>query len=559
MKACSAHMILEIYMMHMKPRQACTATGAVTRAIISDARWYARRIVNALVHASAINELRRPPPRWQRRLRVHGAAHVAARLGARRRGYRRRSSLCCLYVRLVLPTAPSRFPPDLTIFGSDYNMSFFVFSAEAVGSLPTIPRVVFQHGDIVGPHHPHAADNRFGFEDGHLVRSATTGALYFVVAEMHDAPKWVAMRLGLWRSTDSGWTRLRTLRQSSGATDGDDPHSASWGPLLTHDPSTGSWVLTYVGYRSNSTSGPAGVLSAAPTTWRSRRGGRSVTGWLDNYDGAIYMSRAPLIGDAGLESDFGDSNQWRANDAPLLAPDDFGRWYACQGLQGTDSMAPYQLSDGSWAALVGTAHTQSEWRPSRPRQGAWHVSLATAPHLSGPWTRDHPGGGLPADAPCLNITDGRIENPIVTTMAEGGYLAVFDHQLLEGSAFGVSRSHDGRSWSEAIPVDVPGGCRTPFGLVALTQHEAESYRERLIRFGVTTLDATRDANSTLMWLVYTHGNEDGWERIKSAVVEVPHGFALGAAAPLVRGAVRGRSRRESGRESAARGRVLRPT
>ena len=45
--------------------------------------------------------------------------------------------------------------------------------------------------------------------------------------------------------------------------------------------------------------------------------------------------------------------------AVLLAPDDFnvdGPWpHACQGMQGTDSFYPYELANGSWAALVGTS------------------------------------------------------------------------------------------------------------------------------------------------------------------------------------------------------------
>lgn len=57
----------------------------------------------------------------------------------------------------------------------------------------------------------------------------------------------------------------------------------------------------------------------------------------------------------------------------LLEPDDFhvnGPWpHPCQGLQGTDSMYPYQLADGSWAALVGTSHeeTPDPW----PQVGWW--------------------------------------------------------------------------------------------------------------------------------------------------------------------------------------------
>jgi hypothetical protein len=81
--------------------------------------------------------------------------------------------------------------------------------------------------------------------------------------------------------------------------------------------------------------------------------------------------------------------------------------------QGTDSMYPYQLNDGTWAALVGTSHQETPDPWPQPGGGKWPVSLATAPTIAGPWTRRNPGGA-PADAPCVDLNGGFSENPIVS-------------------------------------------------------------------------------------------------------------------------------------------------
>jgi hypothetical protein len=81
-----------------------------------------------------------------------------------------------------------------------------------------------------------AQDNKYGFEDGIVVRRMN-GSFMMIAAEMYGDPKWVSMRLGVWTSADGAgaWTRQRTLRNSTANFDGSDPHSSSWGPFLVYD------------------------------------------------------------------------------------------------------------------------------------------------------------------------------------------------------------------------------------------------------------------------------------------------------------------------------------
>ena len=382
-------------------------------------------------------------------------------------------------------------------------------SFAAGGSWSTAPvadrcpdvRVVYQAASPDLVNQSNAPDNKYGLEDGRVVRTKS-GDFVMVSAEMYADPRWVAMRLGVWRSADGyAWTRQRTLRQSSGTTDGTDPHAASWGPMLVHDEARDVWALSYVAYRS---------------------GGRNYSGWLENFEGTIYYAEANTTGDAGLEGDFGDSGDWRDTDKVLLAPDDFGKWFPCQGLQGTDSMFPYQLPNGSWAALVGTSHQEGGWRPSAAGEGKWPVSLATAPALAGPWTRYNPADpGDPADAPCLNVTWGHTENPIVSPLpgGGGGFLAVYDDLRHESVGFSRACSGDGVVWGGSSLVPVPGGARTPFGVLPMTSAEVAEHAARIAAYGTTTVPELKKQNATLAWLFYT-ATVGGWERFRSAVVEI---------------------------------------
>lgn len=96
-----------------------------------------------------------------------------------------------------------------------------------------------------------------------LVWWLVLGGFSLVGAAMYADPKWVNMRLDIYKSHDAlHWDRIRSVRRSSGNFDGSDPHSSSWGPFFVHDATNDTWALLYIGYRG------------APS---------NSSGWLENF------------------------------------------------------------------------------------------------------------------------------------------------------------------------------------------------------------------------------------------------------------------------------------
>ena len=358
------------------------------------------------------------------------------------------------------------------------------------------------------------ATNKHGLEDGIVVRRRD-GTFSMIAASMYGDPIWVRMRLDVWHSQDAlNWTKGRSLRASSANFDGSDPHSSSWGPFFVHDPRNDTWALSYVGYRG------------APS---------NASGWLSNFRGTIFGAYARVAGDAGLDGDFEDAG-YADSDAILLQPDDFntaGPWpHVCQGLQGTDSMYPYQLADGTWAALVGTSHQETPDPWPIPGGGKWPVSLATAPALFGPWTRHNPGGGPPADAPCVDLNGGFSENPIVSRRADNGsaYQVVHDAIGAEAAGFGYGCSEDGLHWPRSSLVALPFGARTPFGLVPMTPAEVARHTADIVAYGVINATQIGAPGTSLQWLFYTScpppggdyciGSGQGFESFYAAIMQL---------------------------------------
>ena len=92
----------------------------------------------------------------------------------------------------------------------------------------------------------------------------------------------------------------------------------------------------------------------------------------------------------------------------------------------------------------------------------WGNGLALAPALTGPWIR------LSARNP-VDFGTNFTENPIVTRLDDGTYIAVMDSH---GEGFGYSVSPDGVTWSQMIEIQVVdkmekwwSGFRTPLGLI----------------------------------------------------------------------------------------------
>ena len=347
--------------------------------------------------------------------------------------------------------------------------------------------------------------SEYGMEDGVVVRRED-GSFTMLAAEMWTQPYAVAMQLGMYKSANAiDWTRQRTIRRSLGTKDGSTLHAAHWGPLLTKDGE--SWMVSYVGYR-------------APAS--------NASGFLSNFQGTIFSRYATESGDQGLDGDFGEAASGSTpafeGDKILLAPDDFnvnGPWpYQCQGLQGTDSFAPYQLPDGTWAALAGTSQQQQPYPPG-PR---WAVSVATAPKLSGPWTRYNPANrSNPANAPCSKIARG-IENPVISRRPDdaNAFHTVYDGGAgLQGAGFGYACSEDGLEWSPGVGVGYPFGtsARTPFGLVPLSQAEVAARAEEIVAYGVLNRTQLHAPNSSLSWLFLTgHSANETWEHFQTSIV-----------------------------------------
>ena len=88
--------------------------------------------------------------------------------------------------------------------------------------------------------------------------------------------------------------------------------------------------------------------------------------------------------------------------------------------------------------------------------------------------------------------------------ATRGFHAVYDKLDSEGVGFGYSCSDDGLDWAYGALVLVPGGCRTPLGLLPFT---ADDY----LRHNGTT--------GATYWLFYTQ--DDGkWEVVRTAIVRL---------------------------------------
>jgi hypothetical protein len=300
-------------------------------------------------------------------------------------------------------------------------------SASSAEDAPREPRlvVVRQHPTpVITTRTPGAEGNRYGFEGGRAVK--VDGTYHLFTTEMVADPMWVKTRFGHWASQDAlSWTRVATVRESSGEFEGKDRRASLWSPLVVWDPADRRWNLFYVAYRSMPGDGKRFLLNHAGEIWRAvstRKKQEGIDGPFEDL--GIVMRPGP------------DSLPW-------------------EGLQGTDSFFPWPAA-GGWHALYGSARTETN--PITH----WLVGPAVAASLSGPWRRVSEGNPAP-------IEPHFIENPIVTEAA-GGWIAVYDCETPD--AVGWAWSSDGVHWGRghALAVQPKAGewskdVRTPLGLV----------------------------------------------------------------------------------------------
>jgi hypothetical protein len=270
-----------------------------------------------------------------------------------------------------------------------------------------------------------AGGNKYGFEGGRVIKQG--GMYHLFTSEMVGDPHWVRMKLAHWTSRDGErWKRVGTLRESSGDFTGTDPRAALWSPLPVFDDDAGLWNLFYVAYQ------------ASPDTPKQ---------WLTNHEGRIWRAVSQTPGKKGIGGPYKDVG------IVLQRGNESDPW---EGLQGTDSFFPYKVGAG-WYALYGSARTET--LPIT----LWQVGLAQAPKIGGPWKRC-------TELNPLAVEPTFIENPIVSRLADGSYIAVYDDH--KPNSIGYTFSGDGIHWSPGLQLTVQTGSgiwatevRTPLGLI----------------------------------------------------------------------------------------------
>jgi len=278
---------------------------------------------------------------------------------------------------------------------------------------------------ILTTHSAGAEGNKYGFEGGSVVK--LNGTYHLFTSESVGSPHWVKMKLAHWTSDDRlRWKRVSTLFESSGDFTGKDPRAALWSPMPIYDQTEGRWNLFYVGYQS------------APDTSKE---------WLTNHEGRIWRAVSKVKGRGGIDGPYEDVG------IVLQRGKDSDPW---EGLQGTDSFFPYPVGN-RWYAFYGTGHTE------KLPISLWQVGLAWAPSLAGPWKRC-------TQLNPVNIEKVFIENPLVTKLADGTYVAVYDNKTEH--AVGYTLSQDGIHWTPGKALIVQKGngiwaseVRTPLGLI----------------------------------------------------------------------------------------------
>ena len=273
---------------------------------------------------------------------------------------------------------------------------------------------------------PGTEGNKYGFEGGTVVK--LSGTYHFFTAEMVGDPFWVKMKLGYWTSPDrTTWKRQSTLYESSANFDGSDPRASLGAPMPIFDDKANRWELFYVAYRS------------APDTPEK---------WLSNHEGRIWRAVSSRPGKDGIGGPYRDVGV-------ILEPGKGSDPW--EGLQGTDSFYPYKVG-GRWLGFYGSAKTEVKPIPY------WKVGLVAAPGLAGPWKRLSGRNPVPLD------DRNGVENPIVTRLTDGRYIAVFDTLGLP-DRIGYVVSRDGLVWSAAQFLVLEKAklwttdLRTPLGLI----------------------------------------------------------------------------------------------
>jgi hypothetical protein len=273
-----------------------------------------------------------------------------------------------------------------------------------------------------------------GFEGGRVVKVGDTYHMFpteragEVGIEMYYDR--VKTKIGHWTSRDAiHWKRESTILQASGTyaiTEDDNPmndrRAAIWSYMPVFSEKVNKWYGYYLAYTVHKEIQPNHSFGRI---WRCESTVDGINGIAGPYrDMGIIM-------EPGL-----DSQPW-------------------EGRQGVASFFPYKVGDKYFGFYSG-AYPFESWADYPKKSGkGWSVALAESITLEGPWSRLNKGL-----EPIKTIHPQFVENPIVSQLPNGMYIAVFDggpdgwgHHL--PNMMGYSLSKDGKNWAEAryLPIE----------------------------------------------------------------------------------------------------------
>ena len=265
-----------------------------------------------------------------------------------------------------------------------------------------------QQGSVVGPNHPDvlSGKNLSGFETGQVIK--TEGVYHMFVNEMFARPH-RDLRVSYWTSNDAiNWKRQSAIVESLAERSPTNPRSEVWLTAVEFNENEDAWNIFYVAYCAGDKE--KGELEGS------------------DYSGRIWRAKSVQKGKNGIAGPYADMGI-------VLEPDANSQDW--EGQQAVASFNPWKVKDKWYAFYDGHNHIP---------KGGWPTGMAIADKLEGPWRR------MPKKFNPVPIVDEFMENPVVSKLKDGRYLAVFDS--FGDQEIGYSISVDGINWSHEIRVKV---------------------------------------------------------------------------------------------------------
>jgi len=273
-----------------------------------------------------------------------------------------------------------------------------------------------------------------GFEGGRVVKVGDTYHMFPTERAGEKGVDYyydrVKTKIGHWTSKDAiTWKRESTIYQASGVyavTEDDNPmndrRAAIWSYMPVFNEKANKWYGYYLAYTVSKEIEPNHSFGRI---WRCESTVEGINGI-----GGPYKDMG-IIMEPGL-----DSQPW-------------------EGRQGVASFFPYKVGDKYFGFYSG-AYPFNSWADYPKKSGkGWFVALAESKSLEGPWQRMNKGL-----EPIKTMHPQFVENPIVSQLTNGMYIAIFDggpdgwgHHLPNMIAYSLSA--DGINWSEAhyLPIE----------------------------------------------------------------------------------------------------------